>query len=491
MENIYNFLQAARAYGVNASEIFQTSDLYENRDMNQVVVTMAALERLAVQNGKIEPLKRAASIQFSDSKKANTSQMSINAAMESPESPTKLQPNAPSGSPKKSKPMKPAASYSDADGGLPKVAKLKMVHADTGEEIEYQFGDCIGRGHFGSVYRALNLSAGELVAIKRMSLDNPKDDLKSMMKEVDLLKSLSHPNILGFHGVVKQESHLYIILEFVEGGSLYHVMKQFGVFPEKLALAYTVGILHGLEYLHDRQIIHCDLKAANVLCTKTGTIKLGDFGVSKEFSFDQIDTSVAGTPNWMAPEIIELKGATTASDLWSLGCTVIEMLTGKPPYSECNPMTTLFRIVEDDMPPLPTGLSIELGDFLSKCFQKDPSQRPPAKQLLDHVWLTRRSKFSTGGTTGYPTSSSVDLPELSKSMNELDLAPVGNNNKGVALGVPMSIEVSASTSALSSLSSGGGSKQKNAKLRKKRPTMSSQTQVQATTSGSNSGCLLM
>jgi serine/threonine protein kinase len=186
---------------------------------------------------------------------------------------------------------------------------------------------------------------------------------------------------------------LNIILEFVEGGSLYHTMKQFGgAFPEKLAAVYAEGILEGLQFIHERNIIHCDLKAANILTTKTGAVKLGDFGVSKEFSFENMDTSVAGTPNWMAPEIIELKGATTASDIWSLGCTVIELLTGKPPYADCNPMTALFRIVEDDMPALPRDISLDASDFLTKCLQKDPSTRASAASLLQHQWIKTHIK---------------------------------------------------------------------------------------------------
>ncbi|RKP08881.1 kinase-like domain-containing protein [Thamnocephalis sphaerospora] len=96
---------------------------------------------------------------------------------------------------------------------------------------------------------------------------------------------------------------------------------------------------------------------------------------------------IAGTPNWMAPEVIELKGASTASDIWSLGCTIVELLTGKPPYWGLLPMTTLFRIVEDDSPPLPEEISPDLRDFLQQCFCKEPEERPTARELLESVWL--------------------------------------------------------------------------------------------------------
>jgi serine/threonine protein kinase len=115
-------------------------------------------------------------------------------------------------------------------------------------------------------------------------------------------------------------------------------------------------VLHGLLYLHEQGVIHRDIKGANILTTKEGTVKLADFGVATKASGLR-ESSVVGTPYWMAPEVIELAGATTASDIWSLGCTVIELLDGKPPYYKLQPMPALFRIVNDDHPPLPESIS--------------------------------------------------------------------------------------------------------------------------------------
>jgi serine/threonine protein kinase len=115
-------------------------------------------------------------------------------------------------------------------------------------------------------------------------------------------------------------------------------------------------VLHGLLYLHEQGVIHRDIKGANILTTKHGLVKLADFGVATRTS-SLHESSVVGTPYWMAPEVIELSGATTASDIWSLGCTVIELLDGKPPYHKLQPMHALFRIVNDDHPPLPEGAS--------------------------------------------------------------------------------------------------------------------------------------
>ncbi|WVW82154.1 hypothetical protein I302_104160 [Kwoniella bestiolae CBS 10118] len=271
--------------------------------------------------------------------------------------------------------------------------------------VKYQLGNCIGRGQFGSVYRSLNLSSGQMVAIKRIRLHGMREDeVTDVMKEVELLKRLSHPSIVKYEGMSRDEEYLNIVLEFVENGSLGQTLKSFGNFNERLVSSYVAKILEGLDYLHSQGVVHCDLKAANILSTKNGNVKLSDFGVSlnmkavenikqdaltagKEGGKKRV-SEVAGTPNWMAPEVISLAGASFASDIWSLGCTVIELLTGKPPYSEItNSMTVLFRIVEDEMPPLPEGISHALTDFLKLCFIKDPNARPPAVMLFEHPWV--------------------------------------------------------------------------------------------------------
>lgn len=219
---------------------------------------------------------------------------------------------------------------------------------------DYTLGDCLGRGASGSVYRAINYTTGETVAIKQIRLsDLPHSELGAIMREIDLLKNLNHPHIVQYHGFVKSVDSLYIILEFCENGSLHSICKNFGKFPEHLVGRYTGQVLDGLFYLHEQGVIHRDIKGANILTTKEGHIKLADFGVATRAN----DATVVGTPYWMAPEVIELVGATTASDIWSVGCTVIELLTGDPPYYDLSPMQALFRIVSDDHPSLPEGAS--------------------------------------------------------------------------------------------------------------------------------------
>ncbi|KAK9453793.1 kinase-like domain-containing protein [Dipodascopsis uninucleata] len=251
----------------------------------------------------------------------------------------------------------------------------------------YTLGDCLGKGAFGAVYRALNWQTGETVAAKQISLDNlSKAEIKKIMLEIDLLRNLDHPNIVRYHGFVKTDSSLYIILEYCENGSLTAISKNFGQFPEHLVAIYIAQVLQGLIYLHDQGVIHRDIKGANILTTKEGVVKLADFGVATRAPED---SQVVGTPNWMAPEIILLNGATSSSDIWSVGCTIIELITGKPPYHDLEQMQALYRIVNDEFPPFPDSISTELRDFLVKCFNKDPLERNSATDLLRHAWIQK------------------------------------------------------------------------------------------------------
>ncbi|XP_024384674.1 MAP3K epsilon protein kinase 1 [Physcomitrium patens] len=263
---------------------------------------------------------------------------------------------------------------------------------------KYMLGDEIGKGAYGRVYKGLDLENGDFVAIKQVSLENiPPEDLASIMSEIDLLKNLNHRNIVKYQGSFKTKTHLYIILEFVENGSLANNIKpnKFGALPENVVGRYIAQVLEGLVYLHEQGVIHRDIKGANILTTKEGEVKLADFGVATKLTEADINThSVVGTPYWMAPEVIEMSGVSAASDIWSVGCTVIELLTCVPPYYELQPMPALFRIVQDDHPPLPEHISEVITDFLRQCFQKDAKRRPDAQTLLSHAWIrkSRREK---------------------------------------------------------------------------------------------------
>jgi len=261
----------------------------------------------------------------------------------------------------------------------------------------YQMLETIGKGGFGTVYRGLNLKTGATVAVKRVNLQGiPKEELEGIQMEISLLKNLDHANIVKYIDAIGSPErgnpdYLNIVLEFVENGALSALLgklNKHGNAEEQLVAVYTAQILEGLKYLHEQGVIHRDIKGANILVTKDGIVKLADFGVATKLTESRKSDSVVGTPYWMAPEIIEMTGTqSSACDIWSVGCTVVELITGKPPYFDLQQMPALFRIVQDDHPPLPDGITPALEDFLMQCFQKDPLRRISAAGLLKHPWL--------------------------------------------------------------------------------------------------------
>ncbi|KAJ2989826.1 hypothetical protein NUW58_g3272 [Xylaria curta] len=304
-------------------------------------------------------------------------------------------------------------------------------------EPEARLGECIGKGAFGAVYKAFNWGTGEAVAVKQIKLVNlPKSELRMIEAEIDLLKNLHHDNIVKYIGFVKSADCLNIILEYCENGSLHSICKAYGKFPENLVGVYMTQVLQGLQYLHDQGVIHRDIKGANILTTKDGKVKLADFGVSTStLSGPDKEAQVVGTPYWMAPEIIELSGATPASDIWSLGCTVIELLSGRPPYHHLQAMPALFAIVNDDHPPLPEGVSSAARDFLMQCFQKDPNLRVSARKLLKHNWIVgcRRSDAPVSKAPGNFSQAVEEVKQWNKALTSSDnnlRASTGSDSSG-------------------------------------------------------------
>lgn len=285
----------------------------------------------------------------------------------------------------------------------------------------FQFEEMVGRGAFATVFRGINLKTQQVVAIKQILLEKDQD-VQELMGEIDLLKILKHPNIVKYHGFVKNSTSLNVFLEYCSGGSLRQLYKRKkSGLPETDIIKFVKSILKGLNYLHEQGVVHRDVKAANVLITETGEIKLADFGVATKVTNQH--QSVVGTPNWMAPEtVLGGEGLCTASDIWSLGATTIELFTTNPPYHDLNPMATLHAIGTDDYPPLPKNISLMAKDFLLECFQKQPSLRKLAKLLLKHKWLTQdltKPRTIHHTIIEEPTHSSIkSINEYSEKIDE-------------------------------------------------------------------------
>ncbi|KJZ77023.1 hypothetical protein HIM_03344 [Hirsutella minnesotensis 3608] len=311
------------------------------------------------------------------------------------------------------------------DGSMPSGSfqDLQQALTDDGEEADEELqsflageswddnkwmkGALIGQGSFGSVYLALHAVTGELLAVKQVESPAPgansqsdtrkKSMIDALKREISLLRELRHPNIVQYLGCSSSSDQLNIFLEYVPGGSVQTMLNSYGALPEPLVRSFVRQILTGLSYLHNRDIIHRDIKGANILVDNKGTIKISDFGISKKLEASNILSgannnkhrpSLQGSVFWMAPEVVKQTSYTRKADIWSLGCLVVEMMTGNHPFPDCSQLQAIFKIGGGKAAPtIPEHASEEAQSFLKQTFEIDHNLRPSADQLMISPFL--------------------------------------------------------------------------------------------------------
>nr|UPW42859.1 MAP kinase kinase kinase wis4 [Hypsizygus marmoreus] len=297
-----------------------------------------------------------------------------------------------------------------------------LASSSSNISIRWQQGRFIGAGAFGSVYLAVNLDSGSLMAVKEIKFQELSGlpSLYSQIKdELSVMEMLHHPNVVEYYGIEVHRDKVYIFEEYCQGGSLAALLEHGRIEDEGIIQVYTMQMLEGLAYLHSKGIVHRDIKPDNILLDHLGVIKFVDFGAAKILAKNQrtiqrsrrapdlmpspngmpsfnglaMNNSLTGTPMYMSPEIIknDKRGRHGAMDIWSLGCVVLEFATGKKPWSNLdNEWAIMFHIgVATQHPPLPEpGQLSELGiSFIKQCLTIDPMRRPSATELMDHPWM--------------------------------------------------------------------------------------------------------
>ena len=259
------------------------------------------------------------------------------------------------------------------------------------------FGDMsfLGSGAFGEVFETSHLATGARLAVKKIRLVKgfDSDEWVDTYREIRFLRRCDHPNILTFHGCYLYEMTICLAMELALG-SVTDVMEVFKAPLNEAEIAVVAhDVLAALAYLHQSGLIHRDVKAANILLTEDGSVRLGDLGSG---SMSSRASSLVGSPYWMAPEVVmamEVGSYDGKVDVWSLGIACIEMAERRPPLWKMNAMSALYHIPMNAPPTLPADghFSAPLRDLLRRCLDKEPTRRPTAQELLSDAWLASGS----------------------------------------------------------------------------------------------------
>ncbi|KAG0224788.1 signal transducing kinase of the PAK [Actinomortierella wolfii] len=276
------------------------------------------------------------------------------------------------------------------------IRRLQAICTDADPTKLYRGLVKIGQGASGGVYTAYQVGTNMSVAIKQMNLEQqPKKEL--IINEILVMKESSHKNIVNYIDSFLYRGDLWVVMEYMEGGSLTEVVTTNEMADAQIGAVCRETLL-GLEHLHSKGVIHRDIKSDNVLLSLSGDIKLTDFGFCAQLKESQGKrTTMVGTPYWMAPEVVTRKEYGPKVDIWSLGIMAIEMLEGEPPYLNENPLRALYLIATNGTPQLqhPEKVSFDFKDFLDKCLEVDPEKRPTATELLKHPFILKAHSVRT------------------------------------------------------------------------------------------------
>ncbi|KAJ2806079.1 Suppressor of Sensor Kinase (SLN1), partial [Coemansia guatemalensis] len=385
-------------------------------------------------------------------------------------------------------------AYLDGERRIGRVLESTALHDDqtlrllatssSNITIRWQIGRYIGGGAFGAVYVGYNLDTGELMAVKeirfparplqsapRTAPDSAQQTGARIVREMEVMAMLQHPNVVSYYGIEVHREKVYLFMELCTRGSLAQLIKDQGRLDEPTARVFVVQMLRGLHYLHTAQICHRDIKCDNTLLDECMAVKLVDFGAAKVLN-QQLHAatrrtrrdaaSLTGTPMYMAPEVIlgsnggsvaaglgstrEVlrPGRLGAQDIWALGCCVVEMITGCPPWAHLdNEWAIMYHVVAGD-PPLPSAseLSPACLRFIRRCFTRQPADRPNAGDLLQDEWLAacRRNMERLEGAHYAPGKLSPGPFDYAANMDNLtdpdviagDVAAVRSSHRNTA-----------------------------------------------------------
>ncbi|XP_060246821.1 serine/threonine-protein kinase Nek4 isoform X3 [Meriones unguiculatus] len=279
-------------------------------------------------------------------------------------------------------------------------------------QAAYCYVRVVGRGSYGEVTLVKHRRDGKQYVIKKLNLRNASSrERRAAEQEAQLLSQLKHPNIVTYKESWEGgDGLLYIVMGFCEGGDLYRKLKeQKGqLLPESQVVEWFVQIAMALQYLHEKHILHRDLKTQNVFLTRTNIIKVGDLGIARVLEdHGDMASTLIGTPYYMSPELFSNKPYNYKSDVWALGCCVYEMATLKHAFNAKDMNSLVYRIIEGKLPPMPKVYSPELAELISTMLSRRPEERPSVRNILRQPYIKQQISLFLEATKAKTSKNNV------------------------------------------------------------------------------------
>lgn len=307
----------------------------------------------------------------------------------------------------------------------------------------YKIDKVIGKGSYGEVSLVKHKKDKKQYVMKKVDLSKASDkERKAAEQEAKLLSQLRHPNIVSYRESFQDDQgFLYIVMNFCEGGDLYTKLKsqvkECQMLKETQVVEWFVQITMALQYMHERHVLHRDLKTQNIFLTKSNIIKVGDLGIARVLeSASDMASTLIGTPYYMSPELFTNKPYNHKSDVWALGCCVYEMCTLRHAFNAKDMSSLVYKILKGKFPPLPSNYSPDLCSIVHSMLEQDPQKRPSAQRLLRHNYIKKQIALFLEGTKNRQkkkTGSKERIPSAKSRETQSQSSKSDSGNSGSGL----------------------------------------------------------